>query len=78
MHGSTVNQSNQNYHDCDHQQNVNETAHGFGSDQAKQPQDEHNNGNGIEHDSILSINKSTSLAAPVTIHAAAVNILAYG
>jgi hypothetical protein len=50
MRGSTVNQSNQNYHDCDYQQYVNETTHGSGSNQAQQPQDEHNDCNGIEHD----------------------------
>jgi hypothetical protein len=51
---SSANHSQQDNHDGDHQQNVNETAHGVGSDQAKQPQDEHNDGNGIEHDIDLS------------------------
>jgi hypothetical protein len=52
---SSVNQSKQDHHDGDHQKNVNETAHSVGSNQSKQPQDEHNDGNGIEHDSDLSI-----------------------
>jgi hypothetical protein len=34
---------------------VNETAHGVGCNQSEQPQDEHYNGNGIEHFSHLSI-----------------------
>jgi hypothetical protein len=33
----------------DYQKNVNETADGVGSDEAKQPQDEENDSNGIQH-----------------------------
>jgi hypothetical protein len=42
--------SQQDNHDRNHQQNVNEAAHGVRGDQPQQPQDEHYYGNGIEHD----------------------------
>jgi hypothetical protein len=52
---SSVNHPEQNYHDSDNQQNMNEATHGVRSDYPKQPQDEHNDGNGIEHDIYLSV-----------------------
>jgi len=51
----TVNQSQQNDYDSNHQQNVDETTHSVRSNQPQQPQDKHNNGNGIKHDINLSI-----------------------
>jgi hypothetical protein len=56
---SSVNYSQQDNHDSDHQQNVNETAHGIRSNYPQQPQDEHNDGNGIKHDIDLSIYGAT-------------------
>jgi hypothetical protein len=67
----SIDHSQQDHHDSDHQKNVYETTHGVGSDQAKQPQDEHNDGNGIEHDSDLSIKYFRITAAPATIRAEA-------
>jgi len=52
---STINHSQQDNHDSDNQQNMNETTHGVRRDHPKQPQDEHNDGNGKEHDIDLSI-----------------------
>jgi hypothetical protein len=49
-----VNNSQQHNYNCDHQQNVDETAHGVRGNQTQQPQDEHNNGNDIKHDIDLS------------------------
>jgi hypothetical protein len=46
----TIDDSEQDNHDGNHQQNVNEAAHGVRSDQPQQPQDEHYYSNGIEHD----------------------------
>jgi hypothetical protein len=49
-HGvSPANDSKQDDHDGDHQKDVYETAYGVGSDQSKQPQNEQNNSDGIEH-----------------------------
>jgi hypothetical protein len=52
---SSVNHPQQDNHDSDHQQNVNETTHGVRSNHPQQPQDKHNDGNGIKHDIDLSI-----------------------
>jgi hypothetical protein len=52
---SPVDHSQQDDHDSDHQQDMDEAAHGVSSDQPEQPQDEHNNGNGIKHDIDLSV-----------------------
>jgi hypothetical protein len=48
---------------------MDETAHGGGSDQSEQPQDEHDNGNGIEHDSILSVKDFKITSAPAILAA---------
>jgi hypothetical protein len=52
---SSLNHSQQDNHNSDYQQNMNETAHGVRRNQTQQPQDEHYNGKGIEHD-IYSFN----------------------
>ena len=38
----------------DHKQHMDETAHGDGRDQSQKPQDDQNDGDGIEHVDILS------------------------
>jgi hypothetical protein len=55
MTASSSNHVHQYNHDSDYQQNVNEPTHGVRSYQPQQPQDKHNNGNGIKHDIHLSI-----------------------
>jgi hypothetical protein len=52
---SSSDDSQQDNHDGNYQQNVNETAHGVGSNQPQQPQDEHYYCNGIEHEVPLSL-----------------------
>jgi hypothetical protein len=44
------NDSQQDNHDGNHQQYVNESAHGVRSNQPQQPQDEHYYSDGIKHD----------------------------
>lgn len=44
-----VNYTEQDNHDRDYQQNVNESSHRVRADQSQQPEDEHDNGNGIKH-----------------------------
>ena len=46
---SPADDSEQDDHDGDYQKNVDETAHGVGSDQSKKPQDDQNNSNYIDH-----------------------------
>jgi hypothetical protein len=46
---------------------MDETTHGVGSNQSQQPQDEHNDGDGIEHDIDLSISEFMHTATPVLI-----------
>ena len=46
---SPADDSEQDDHDGDHQKNVDETAHGVGSDKSKKPQDDQNNSNRIDH-----------------------------
>jgi hypothetical protein len=55
LYASTTDQAHQDHDDGDDQQDVDETANGIGSDQAKQPQDDKNYGNGVEHDSVLMV-----------------------
>jgi hypothetical protein len=50
----SVDDSDQYDHDRDHQQNVYEAAHGVRGNDSQQPQNEHDDGNGIEHDLFLS------------------------
>ena len=46
---SSADDSEQHNHDGDHQQDVDESAKGVGRYQPQQPQNEQNDGNGIEH-----------------------------
>jgi hypothetical protein len=55
LYASTTDQAHQDHDDGDDQQDVDETANGVGGDQAKQPQDDENYGNGVEHDSVLKV-----------------------
>jgi hypothetical protein len=52
---STSDDPQQDNHNRDHQQNMNETAHGVRRDQSQQPQDKHYYGNGIKHFLHLSV-----------------------
>src|ERR1035437_283477 len=52
--------SEQDYHDGDNQENMDEAAHGVGSHQAQEPQDDQNDGDGIKHVDILSWLNSNS------------------
>jgi hypothetical protein len=52
---SSADDPEQNHDNCDYQQNVNETAHGVGCNQSKQPQDNHDDSDGIKHDVVLSL-----------------------
>jgi hypothetical protein len=45
-----INQTQQNDNDGDYDQNVDKTAQGIRGDDAKQPQNDQYNGDGIEHD----------------------------
>ena len=47
---SSADYSEQHNHDGDHQQDVDKATKGIGRYQPKQPQNEQNDGNGIEHD----------------------------
>jgi hypothetical protein len=40
---------NQNHHDRDHQEDMNESAHGVGADKTEKPKDNQDNGNRVEH-----------------------------
>jgi hypothetical protein len=50
----SLNYPQQDSDDSDHQKNVNEAAHGVGSNQTQYPHDEQNYRNGIKHDIDLS------------------------
>jgi hypothetical protein len=49
LKASTLYDLHQYHHDCDDQENVNESTHGVGRDQAKQPKDNQDNRNSSEH-----------------------------
>jgi hypothetical protein len=53
LYASTTDQFDQDHDDSDDQQNMDEAAYGVGGDQAKHPQDQENNCDGIEHDGVL-------------------------
>jgi hypothetical protein len=55
LYASATDQAHQDHDDGDDQQDVDETADGVGGDQAKQPQDDKNYGNGVEHDNVLMV-----------------------
>jgi hypothetical protein len=40
---------NQNHDDRNHQEDVNESAHGVGTDEAEKPKDDQDDGNRVEH-----------------------------
>ena len=47
---STLNDTNQNDHDRDDQEGMNESAHGVRGDKTQKPEDDQDDGNGLEHD----------------------------
>jgi hypothetical protein len=49
-----IDDSDQYDHDRDHQQNVYEATHGVRGNYSQQPQNEHDDSNGIKHDLVLS------------------------
>jgi hypothetical protein len=49
LYASTLNDTNQNYHDRDDQENMNETAHGIRGDKTEKPEDNQDDRNGLEH-----------------------------
>ena len=46
---STLNDTNQNDHDRDDQEGMNESAHGVRGHKTKNPEDDQDDGNGLEH-----------------------------
>jgi hypothetical protein len=49
LYASTLNDTNQNDHNRDDQENMNESAHGVRGDKTEKPQDNQDDGNGLEH-----------------------------
>jgi hypothetical protein len=49
LQASTLYDLHQNHHDCDDQQNVDESTHRVGSDEAKQPKDNQDYRNRSKH-----------------------------
>jgi hypothetical protein len=49
LYASTLNDTNQIYQDRDVQENMNESAHGVRGDKTEKPQDNQDDGNGLEH-----------------------------
>ena len=49
LYASTLNDTNQNDHNRDDQEGMNESAHGVRSDKTQNPEDDQDNGNGLEH-----------------------------
>ena len=52
---SAIDYPDQNYNNSNNEQHVNKAAHSVRSYKSQYPQDEHNNGNGIENDFDLSL-----------------------
>ena len=50
---SAANQAQQYHYNGDDQQNMDKATQRVGSDQAKQPQDDENNSNGVQHEKLL-------------------------
>ena len=50
LYASTLNDTNQNDHNRDDQEGMNESAHGGRGDKTQKPEDDQDNGNGLEHD----------------------------
>jgi len=46
---STLNDTNQNDHNRDDQESMNESAHGVRGDKTQNPEDDQDDGNGLEH-----------------------------
>jgi hypothetical protein len=61
----SVDDSDQYDHDRDHQQNVYEAPHGVRGNYSQQPQNEHDDSNGIKHDLFLSLVKGYWLETPI-------------
>jgi hypothetical protein len=55
LYASATDQAHQDHDDGDDQQDMDETADGIGGYQTEQPQDDENDGNCIEHDSVLLV-----------------------
>lgn len=50
---STFDDPQQYNHNGNHQKNMDKATHGVSGDQSQQPQDKHDDSNGIEHDIVL-------------------------
>jgi hypothetical protein len=60
LKASTLYDLHQYHHDCDDQENVDESTHGVGRDQAKQPKDNQDNRNSSEHFRTSPVNAESS------------------
>ena len=49
LDASTLNDTNQNHHDCDDQEGMNEAAHGVRADKPQNPEDNQDDCDGFEH-----------------------------
>jgi TPR repeat protein len=49
LKAAALNKSEENYHNRDHQQDMNESTHGVRRDQTKEPEDNENDGNCLKH-----------------------------
>ena len=49
LSASTLNDTHQNDHNRDDQESVNESAHGVRSNKTQNPEDDQDDGNGLEH-----------------------------
>jgi hypothetical protein len=61
----SVDDSDQYDHDRDHQQNVYEATHGVRGNYSQQPQNEHDDCNGIKHDLFLSLVEGHRFETPI-------------
>jgi hypothetical protein len=49
LYASTLNDTNQNDHNRDDQEGMNESAHGVRGNKTQNPEDDQDDGNGLEH-----------------------------
>jgi hypothetical protein len=57
----------QDHHNCDDQENVNESTHGIGRNQAKQPEDYQDNRNRSEHFRTSSVNAESNRNPAISV-----------
>jgi hypothetical protein len=66
LYASATDQAHQDHDDGDDQQDMDETADGVGSYQTEQPQNDEYDGNCVEHDSVLMVDRRCCAVNPVS------------